>query len=148
MYFYQITEDNPVTMKMVKFMYACDGLLEIVNVLDKYCDEDEYLEILYDNIQKWINESQEVLSQYFINFKKSIGKIEIAVTALDDFFDSHDFDDCWIDRDVKVGSEHEGDIFCGFDLDIDKEWFKKMLEDDGFVLEDDEDGFWITGVKE
>lgn len=89
-----------------------------------------------------------VLKQYFINFKKSIEKIEIAVTALDDFFDSHDFDDCWIDRDVKVGSEHEGDIFCGFDLDIDKEWFKKLLEDYGFVLEDDEDGFWITGVKE
>lgn len=62
--FYQITEDNPVTKKMVKFMYACDGLLKIVNILDKYCDEDEYLEILYDNIQKWINESQEVLSQY------------------------------------------------------------------------------------
>lgn len=89
-----------------------------------------------------------ILKQYFINFKKSIGKIKIAVTALDDFFDSHDFDDCWIDRDVKVGSEHEGDIFCGFDLDIDKEWFKKLLEDYGFVLEDDEDGFWITGVKE
>lgn len=88
------------------------------------------------------------LKQYFINFKKSIGKIEIAVTALDDFFDSHDFDDCWIDRDVKVGSEHEGDIFWGFDLDTDKEWFKKLLEDYGFVLEDDEDGFWITGVKE
>ena len=29
------------------------------------------------------------LKQYFINFKKSIGKIEIAVTALDDFFDIH-----------------------------------------------------------
>lgn len=64
MHFYQKTEDTFVTMKMVKFMYACDGLLKIVNVLDKYCDEDEYLEILHDNIQKWINESQEVLSQY------------------------------------------------------------------------------------
>lgn len=89
-----------------------------------------------------------VLKQYFINFKKSIGKIKIAVTALDDFFDSHDFNDWWIDRDVKVGSEHEGDIFCGFDLYTDKEEFKKQLEDYGFVLEDDEDGFWITGVKE
>lgn len=89
-----------------------------------------------------------VLKQYFINFKKSIGKIKIAVTALDDFFDSHDFNDWWIDRDVKVGSEHEGDIFCGFDLYTDKEEFKKLLEDYGFVLEDDEDGFWITGVKE
>lgn len=64
MYFYQITEDNPVTMNMVKFMYACDGLLKIVNILDKYCDEEEYLEILYDTIQTWIHESQGVLSQY------------------------------------------------------------------------------------
>ena len=89
-----------------------------------------------------------VLKQYFINFKKSIGKIKIAVTALDDLFNSHDFDDCWIDNDIKVGSEHEGDIFCGFDLYIDNEKFKKLLEDYGFVLEDDKDGFWITGVKE
>lgn len=89
-----------------------------------------------------------ILKQYFINFKKSIGKIKIAVIALDDFFDSHDFDDYWIDYDIKVGSEHEGDIFCGFDLYTDKEEFKKPLEDYGFVLEDDEDGFWITGVKE
>lgn len=62
--FYKIPEDNPVTKKMVKFMHTCDRLLKIVNILDKYCDEDEYLEILYDNIRKWINESQEVLSQY------------------------------------------------------------------------------------
>lgn len=89
-----------------------------------------------------------ILKQYFINFKKSIGKIKIAVIALDDFFDSHDFDNCWIDRDIKVGSKHEGDIFCGFDSYTDKEEFKKPLEDYGFVLEDDEDGFWITGVKE
>lgn len=89
-----------------------------------------------------------ILKQYFINFKKSIGKIKIAVIALDDFFNSPDFDNCWIDRDVKVGSEHEGDIFCGFDLDTDMKRGKKLLEDYGFVLEDDGDGFWITGVKE
>lgn len=64
MQFHQKTEDNPITMKMVRFMCSCDSLLKIVNVLDRYCDEDEYLEILYDNIQTWINESQEVLSQY------------------------------------------------------------------------------------
>ena len=89
-----------------------------------------------------------VLKQYFIYFKNSIEKIEIAITALDDFFDSYDFNDCWIDHDIKVGSEHEGDIFCGFDSYTDKGEFKKLLEDYGFVLEDDEDGFWITGVKE
>lgn len=88
-----------------------------------------------------------VLKQYFIYFKNSIEKIEIAITALDDFFDSYDFNDCWIDHDIKVGSEHEGDIFCGFDSYTDKGEFKKLLEDYGFVLEDDKDGFWITGVK-
>lgn len=89
-----------------------------------------------------------ILKQYFINFKKSIGKIKIAVFALDDFFDNHDFDNVWVDRDVKVGSGHEGDIFCGFDLDTEKGESKKLLEDYGFILEDVEDGFWITGVKE
>lgn len=131
----------------------------------KKCIRDEHYECIVPNTRKNplrchiepFDENEEennkddfnisVLKQYFINFKKSIGKIKIAVTALDDFFDSHNFEDCWIDRDVKVGSEHEGDIFCGFDLDIDKDWFKKLLEDYGFVLEDDEDGFWITGVK-
>ena len=67
---------------------------------------------------------------------------------LDDFFDSYDFDNVWVDRDVKVGSEHEGDIFCGFDLDTDKGEFKKLLEDYGFILEDDKDGFFFFFVKE
>lgn len=89
-----------------------------------------------------------ILKQYFINFKKSIGKIKIAVIALDDFFHSHDFDNCWIDRDMKVGSEHEGDIFCGFDMESDEKRAKDLLVNYGFVLEDDEDGFWIAGVKE
>lgn len=89
-----------------------------------------------------------VLKQYFIYFKNSIEKIEIAITALDDFFDSYDFNDCWIDHDIKVGSEHEGDILCRFDSYTDKGEFKKLLEDYGFVLEDDGKGFWITGVKE
>lgn len=89
-----------------------------------------------------------VLKQYFIYFKNSIEKIEIAITALDDFFDSYDFNDCWIDHDIKVGSEHEGDIFCGFDLDTDMKRGKKLLEKYGVILEDTEDGFWITGVKE
>lgn len=89
-----------------------------------------------------------VLKQYFINFKKSIGKIKIAVFALDDFFDSYDFNNVWVDRDVKIGSGHEGDIFCGFDSNTEKGESKKLLEDYGFILEDVEDGFWITGVKE
>ena len=95
-----------------------------------------------------------VLKQYFIYFKNSIEKIEIAITALDDFFDSHDFDDYWIDNDIKVGSEHEGDIFCGFDMESDEKRAKSLLINDGFILQEtkdgfwSKDGFWITGVKE
>lgn len=95
-----------------------------------------------------------ILKQYFINFKKSMGKIKIAVIALDDFFDSHDFDDYWIDNDIKVGSEHEGDIFCGFDMESDEKRAKSLLINDGFILQEtkdgfwSKDGFWITGVKE
>ena len=89
-----------------------------------------------------------VLKQYFIYFKNSIEKIEIAITALDDFFDSYDFDDYWIDYDIKVGSEHEGDIICSFHLDTDNKRCKKLLEKYGFILEDTDDDFWITGVKE
>ena len=95
-----------------------------------------------------------ILKQYFINFKKSMGKIKIAVIALDDFFDSHHFDDYWIDNDIKVGSEHEGDIFCGFDMESDEKRAKSLLINDGFILQEtkdgfwSKDGFWITGVKE
>ena len=95
-----------------------------------------------------------VLKQYFIYFKNSIEKIEIAITALDDFFDSHDFDDYWIDYDIKVGSEHEGDIFCGFDMESNEKRAKGLLINDGFILQKSKDGywskdgFWITGVKE
>ena len=37
---------------------------------------------------------------------------------------------------------------CGLELDTDKKRYKKLLECYGFVLEDAEDGFRITGVKE
>ena len=95
-----------------------------------------------------------ILKQYFIYFKNSIEKIEIAITALDDFFDSYDFNDYWIDYDIKVGSEHEGDIFCGFDMESDEKRAKSLLINDGFILQEtkdgfwSKDGFWITGVKE
>lgn len=95
-----------------------------------------------------------VLKQYFIYFKNSIEKIEIAIIALDDFFDSYGFNDCWIDHDIKVGSEHEGDIFCGFDMESDEKRAKSLLINDGFILQEtkdgfwSKDGFWITGVKE
>lgn len=55
---------DPVDIRMAKFCIVLGDLLKIVKVLNENCDEDEYLEILYENIQSWITESQEVLSQY------------------------------------------------------------------------------------
>lgn len=43
----------------------------------------------------------EIMKLYFNTSKKPIGKIKIAVAALDDFFDSYDFNNVWIDRGVK-----------------------------------------------
>lgn len=51
-------------IRYARFFIACNDLLKVVNVLNENCDEEEYLEILYDNIQTWIAESREVLSQY------------------------------------------------------------------------------------
>lgn len=51
---------------------------------------------------------------------------------------------------TKTDSIHERDIFCWFDLGTDRKKFKKLLENYGFtfIFDDEEDGFWITGVKE
>lgn len=55
---------DPVDIRMAKFCIVLGDLLKIVKVLNENCNEDEYLEILYENIQSWITESREVLSQY------------------------------------------------------------------------------------
>lgn len=55
---------DPKQIRYERFFIACNDLLKVVNVLNENCDEVEYLEILYDNIQTWIAESREVLSQY------------------------------------------------------------------------------------
>ena len=49
---------------------------------------------------------------------------------------------------VKADGIHEGDIICSFYLDTDNKRCKKLLEKYGFILEDTDDDFWITGVKE
>ena len=55
---------DPIDIRMANFCIVLGDLLKIVKVLNENCDEDEYLEILYDNIQTWIAESWEVLFQY------------------------------------------------------------------------------------
>lgn len=89
-----------------------------------------------------------VLKQYFINSNKSVEDSKIADAAIENILKNNDFKDYWTEWGTKAEGIHEGDIICSFDLDIDKERCKKLLEDYGFILEDTKDGLWITGVKE
>lgn len=92
--------------------------------------------------------SVKVLKQYFINSNMLVEDSKIADTALENILNDNDFKNFYTKWGVNADGIHDGDIFCELDTDRDKGKFKKMLEDYGFVLEDDEDGFWITGVKE
>ena len=89
-----------------------------------------------------------VLKQYFINSNRSVEDSKIADAALENILNDNDFKNFYTEWGVDEDGIHDGDLFCELDTDRDKGKFKKMLEDYGFVLEDDEDGFWITGVKE
>lgn len=89
-----------------------------------------------------------ILKQYFINSNRLVEESRIADTALENILNDNDFKNFYTEWGVDTDGIHDGDIFCELDTDKDKEKFKKLLDDYGFVLEDDEDGFWITGVKE
>lgn len=89
-----------------------------------------------------------VLKQYFINSCRSVEDSKRADAALENILNDNDFKNFYTKWGVDTDGIHDGDIFCELDTDRDKGKFKKMLEDYGFVLEDDEDCFWITGVKE
>lgn len=88
-----------------------------------------------------------VLKQYFINSNKSVEDSKIADAAIENILENNDFKGYWTEWGTKADGIHEGDIIWELDDNNDKRKFKKLLEDYGFILEDDEDGFWITGVK-
>lgn len=91
-----------------------------------------------------------VLKQYFTNSNKSVDDSKIAAAALENILDNDKFEYCYTEHRAKAEGIHERDMFCWFDLDADKERFKKLFKNYGFTFtfDDDEDGFWITGVKE
>lgn len=89
-----------------------------------------------------------VLKQYFINSNMLVEDSKIADAALENILNDNDFKNFYTEWGVDTDGIHDGDIFCELDTDRDEGKFKKMLEDDGFIFEDAEDGFWITGVKE
>lgn len=89
-----------------------------------------------------------VLKQYFINSCGSVEDSKIADAALENILNDNDFKNVYTNWGVKADGIHEGDIICSFYLDTDNKRCKKLLEKYGFILEDTDDDFWITGVKE
>lgn len=89
-----------------------------------------------------------VLKQYFINSCRSVEDSKIADAALENILGNNDFEGYWTEWGTEEDGIHDGDIIWELDGDKDREKFKKMLKNYGFVLEDGENGFWITGVKE
>lgn len=89
-----------------------------------------------------------VLKQYYTNSNKSVKDVPIADIALNKMMEEYNSKGVYTEWGAEAGDMHEGNLSCEFDSDEDKEKSKKLLEDYGFVLEDDGNGFWITGVKE
>lgn len=89
-----------------------------------------------------------LLKLYFTNSHKSITEAIKASEIVDNILENNKFKDYWTEWGETIDGKHKGDIVCGFDLDTDMKRGKKLLEKYGVILEDTEDGFWITGVKE
>lgn len=90
-----------------------------------------------------------VLKQYFINSCRSVEDSKIATNALYNILDRNKFEYYYVEYRTKTDSIYERDIFCWFDLGTDRKKFEKLLKNYGFtfIFDNEENGFWITGVK-
>lgn len=129
----------------------------------KKCIKGEYDECTVPNIRKDnslphivktipidLNEDDfnvSVVKQYFVNSHKSSDDAKIVYAALENILDDNDFDNYYLERGKRVDGIYTGDIVCGLDIYEDKEKCKKLLEDYGFILEDEKLELRITGVK-
>lgn len=129
----------------------------------KKCIKGEYDECTVPNIRKDnslphivktipidLNEDDfnvSVVKQYFVNSHKSSDDAKIVYAALENILDDNDFDNYYLERGKRVDGIYTGDIVCGLDVYEDKEKCKKLLEDYGFILEDEKLELRITGVK-
>lgn len=140
------------------------GIISDEGVIDSYlfCKHVEELfgksylkehNIVLDDDEKEENKDDfniTVLKQYFINSNRSVEDSKIATNALYNILDRNKFEYYYLEYRTKTDSIHERDIFCWFDLGTDRKKFEKLLKNYGFtfIFDDEEDGFWITGVKE
>lgn len=90
------------------------------------------------------------LKTYFNKRNKSFEDKKTAAEATDNIIlNNNNIKNFWVEWGtiIKEGI-HNKDILCFFDTDTDKEKFKNLFINHGFILEKTKYGFWITGVKE
>lgn len=89
------------------------------------------------------------LKTYFNKRNKSFEDKKTAAEATNNIIlNNNNIKNFWVEWGtiIKDGI-HNKDILCFFDTDTDKEKFKNLFINHGFILEKTKYGFWITGVK-
>lgn len=89
------------------------------------------------------------LKTYFNKRNKSFEDKKTAAEATNNIIlNNNNIKNFWVEWGTKTkGGIHNEDILCFFDTDTDKEKFKNLFINYGFILEKTKYGFWITGVK-
>lgn len=89
------------------------------------------------------------LKTYFNKRNKSFEDKKTAAEATNKIIlNNNNIRDFWVEWGTIKEGIHKKDILCFFDTDTDKEKFKNLFINHGFILEKTKYGFWITGVKE
>lgn len=89
------------------------------------------------------------LKTYFNKRNKSFEDKKTAAEATNNIIlNNNNIKNFWVEWGtiIKDGI-HNKDILCFFDTDTDKEKFKNLFINHGFILEKTKYGFWIIGVK-
>ena len=90
----------------------------------------------------------EIMKLYF-NTSKKYKVAKKVREVVSEIISNHNLQNFWVHVcDSEDSLYHVGDVLCSFFNSGDDKKLKKIFTNYGFVLEDDEDGFWITGVKE
>lgn len=90
------------------------------------------------------------LKTYFNKRNKSFEDKKTAAEATNKIIlNNGNIKNFWVEWGTMIKDGiHNKDILCFFDTDTDKEKFKNLFINYGFILEKTKYGFWITGVKE
>lgn len=90
------------------------------------------------------------LKTYFNKRNKSFEDKKIAAEATNNIIlNNNNIKNFWVEWGTMIKDGiHNKDILCFFDTDTDKEKFKNLFINYGFILEKTKYGFWIIRVKE